>query len=391
MCEPYLDADSLNASVQEETFQEYLKKICFDHHVGSSKIIAEKHPRHQFSFFFMGLGGTLLCFIGLLVNLLSLVHLHSYKPRIGEKVIYIAALVVWDCLLLTNGWMSLSLSVLIGKGQLKTSGVFVRTYNFTQAFMHVALTGVVWTTVLLTIERYVTVTRPLWERKGRTKRAYRLVVAAAVAAFAFNVPRFFEVQKSVCCDMHLNIPITEVKRADFALPGTPYFTYYRLMGKAMLIALIPFLILTTLTYLIVRKVKKWDQMFGGRDSVCSTSMLEVGGRRQSRMPHVKFQRQLSRVLSFALVKFLVCHSPCVVCDIAEFVLFRNTETDDNHWFFSYLIDGGNFLVLLHSASTGAFLLAFSRRTFAKKRHELVSRYQSQPSKQDENDECEEIC
>lgn len=63
-----------------------------------------------------------------------------------------------------------------------------------------ALSGSVYTTVALTVERYISVVVPFFRQRHNLK-AWVFIVPVAIFVIAYSIPRFFEVETVYVCEV----------------------------------------------------------------------------------------------------------------------------------------------------------------------------------------------
>ena len=150
-----------------------------------------------FNFAFNGVLIGSLCLAGLVGNLVSLMVLQRDRcNRVAGFLLQ--ALAVADCAVLVISLLACTLFLGIIP-YFSASDRIVRTLRpymvkFVQPLAYMSQTATIWTTVLLSINRYIGICKPfdapVW---CSIQKAMAQVIAVAVFAIGFNLPRFFPV------------------------------------------------------------------------------------------------------------------------------------------------------------------------------------------------------
>eukprot|EP00093_Oithona_nana_P000464 00464.XXX_1809_2641_1 [CDS] Oithona nana genome sequencing. len=196
--------------------------------------------------------------------------------------------------------------------------------NWIHPFSQIALSGVIYSTVGITIERY------LMTCKSRSLDKYPLgAVISILVAFViiFNIPRFFEM---------------EVESHDVLVTGQDlrlhpiYIQVYVVWIQFIVNCLVPFSILLILNILVLKKCIKMNQMLE----------LEFVSSSESRLEKSVFLAKFSLLVVFM---FMICYSVRWIVMIHEVYLLHSSK--------DVVTDMPQWIILTHAVST--ILLAFN--------------------------------
>ena len=109
----------------------------------------------------------------------------------------------------------------------------------------ISRTGSVYLTVSVTLERYFAIVRPL--APFRIKKY--LLIMAITLAIAYNIPRFFELERDVFPLTNETMVVgTELRRNEI------YNTYYLFWSKIIILEMIPYFTIVILNALIIKQI-----------------------------------------------------------------------------------------------------------------------------------------
>ena len=158
---------------------------------------------------------------------------------------------------------------------------------------HIAMTGSIYFTMAITIERYVTVCHPFY-RVSHSWPTKRLVLFLVAFTILYNIPIFFELETKKLVSGRYIVKPTRMRANQY------YYQIYLMWLTLLLMSIGPFVLLVTLNALIVRELVR---------SANHLPVIVVSG---PRLEHALNQRRREIVLakvSLAIVfVFILCHS-----------------------------------------------------------------------------------
>lgn len=165
---------------------------------------------------------------------------------------YFIGLVVFDLFVLSGTWLLISWKI-FNLPPMFGSHVYAIYTGF--IVTSPAVTACIWCTVLITTERYLSLCHPLLHRRIRPHSASQIygLVTIAVAAILYRIPKWFELHIAECTDENDQsiIPVLWPTRL---LQNPQYMIGYRVVGSLVFHSVGPFLLLTVMSVLIVRKL-----------------------------------------------------------------------------------------------------------------------------------------
>lgn len=193
----------------------------------------------------------------------------------------------------------------------------------------ISQTGSVWTTCLITAERYFAIAHPLRALTLSTKkRAFWSCLVMTIIAVLYNVPRFFEV--TIVRNEH-DKPI--IRPADFRYDALYYWAYH-VCVYFLLLYIVPLSLLITLNYYLYVAIKK-----ATRD-------------RSSLTRHQESELNIASMLVILVAVFCACNLPAFVVNIFE--VFRPP-------YLSQIILFSNFLVCFNSSINFVIYCTFGKK------------------------------
>ncbi|XP_074663049.1 FMRFamide receptor-like [Tubulanus polymorphus] len=287
----------------------------------------------------------LLCAIGFVGNLLSFIVLWKDRSQSTTNFL-LQALAIADTLLLIDCIMVMTLrSIYPYLGILKSyyqSMPYMMPYLWPFAMMAQTITN--WLVILVTIERYIVVCKPLralrWCTKQKAKRGVTLVT---VLALIYNIPRFFEFEVVLYTDICTNV--THAICEPTALRVDLIFTIsYRIISYFLLIAVGPVVILVILNFKLIRALHKAQ-----RERILLTRSRSTKGQQS--------QAGNTTVIVAVVTQFIICQMPALVHQILEW-----SHLPINKTALSYSVTFSNMLVAFNS-STNFFIYCLFGRKF----------------------------
>ena len=235
----------------------------------------------------------ILCVIGLIGNILSMVVLRCDRER-REALLLLQSLAVADSLYLLTAILKYPVHYLV-----RDPDVALQVELTAVPLLKSAQTICIWTMVLVTVDRYVYVCIPLRARNffnPKTRRIFSVVIF--IAGLLYNAPRFFD-----SCIMTIYYPCTGLRKSirvytPFFNRSKLYFDLYMSFMYLILLYIGPLTVLIVLNvkliYAIIRSRRRHRQL--------AVPMVRHGG-------HPNSEANATFVLVIIIMVFLLCETP----------------------------------------------------------------------------------
>ncbi|XP_041357840.1 FMRFamide receptor-like [Gigantopelta aegis] len=210
-----------------------------------------------------GFGIAGLCFItfGIVANIIAIVVLRQKPMRcLGTKLLVCLAFV--DILLLLLNGFRCADDLLVGKVARKT---IQQLTNVTYPLFMTVYMAEIYMTSLITVQRYVSVSKPLAAKRLMSERRLVIIVAVLGAwCVIFNIPQWVVFHPVIYYNTDMNM--TWIRHATYVMPNNGFFyktTFYEIIYLGYLGFIFRFLIpmaaMFIFNILIVRIVKQHTQ------------------------------------------------------------------------------------------------------------------------------------
>jgi len=254
---------------------------------------------------------------GLLGNLLSMAILRS--PNIDMKVTFREVLTmgaVFDTVFLACVTVAFALPLL---SEYWRDWLHPYLFPLFLPILQISLSGSVWSTVSVTVERYLTVVHPLTRYSQMKSMVYILPVV--LLTLVWNIPRFWELDT---CFLTKNVTIggvTTNNTTEIEMPvlcptalrvDRSYTRDYILIANFVAMLAVPFLLITTLNFRLFKTIKT----SGLRDH--NTSERE------------RRERNIASLLILISCIFCACHLLRLILNVYEgFLVVLHGEVESN--------------------------------------------------------------
>ena len=240
------------------------------------------------------IGGTAIAAVGLLCNCISIVVLANFRQKSSAPFLLICLEVV-DCALLLSEMMLETLGTL-SQAKLLTDSYrdFIRPiYVVMYPVPHIAQTGTTMMTVLITVERYIAVAKPLLASTVCSKTwARRAVLVILGWSSLFHVPLYLAYSHDERWDPAINASRIVFHRT--TLGESQFYNYWFVVWINLTFEfLIPFLLLVVFNVLTIRALR-------ASESLAAQSVTGAGSRRSAR------EGRLTGMVIAVTVIFFVC-------------------------------------------------------------------------------------
>ncbi|XP_054722361.1 FMRFamide receptor-like [Uloborus diversus] len=255
----------------------------------------------MFEFITEGVVLTVLGVMGILGNIISLIILS--KPEMRASVnCGLQGLAFFDTIVLISSVTMLGLHKLGYKMFILyryTFEIFPFVVMVAYPIGLIAQTGSVWTTVGVTVERYVAVCHPLKARFLCTYRRARVFnILIVVFAVCYNIPRFWEIDVREVLDPYTNTSGYVARPSEFRMNKLYYKVYY-IWLYLFVMYFIPFLTLAVLNIFIWKAVQHANK---DRQRLTRREEKEIG---------------LAMMLICVVAIFFVCNILALLINILE--------------------------------------------------------------------------
>ncbi|XP_076452254.1 FMRFamide receptor-like [Babylonia areolata] len=221
------------------------------------------------------IGGTAIACFGLLCNSISIVVLANFRQRSSAPFLLICLEVVDSVLLFSE--MILETLATLSQADLLTDSYrdYIRpVYVLTYPVPHIAQTGTTLLTVLITLERYIAVAKPLLASRVCSRTwARRTVLVIALWSVLFHVPLYM----AYTHHYHLH-PATNTTKIVFQrteLGRSHFYNYWFIVWINLVFEfLLPFVLIVVFNVLMLRALR-------ASHSLTSTSG-KVGGKAKAK-------------------------------------------------------------------------------------------------------------
>ena len=259
-------------------------------------------------FWISGISLVIIVFFGVMGNISCLLVL---VQRLFRKKIF------YNLLMVMAGFDTLfivSYGVKIGYQSMACRENFIKEVGrITYLFLNVGLTGSIYTTVAVSIERYLNICSPSYHKQCYN-RIWIYIIFILIVTLTFNVPIFFE--------YHYHILNGTLVAEEFSwAKSETYKTYYHLWAALFIDSIIPFLALLLLNGAILIRLNR----------SCREKLDLTKSNDDSR-------KTSTRILFSIVGLFMICHTPCVVWKVLWHLGCINcttTEVSDfrRKWYF----------------------------------------------------------
>uniref|UniRef100_A0A914ZKY6 G-protein coupled receptors family 1 profile domain-containing protein n=1 Tax=Parascaris univalens TaxID=6257 RepID=A0A914ZKY6_PARUN len=310
----------------------------------------EPHNYLEVKFFLTSVTGSLIGLFGIFGNVSTVLILTRPSMR-NPNNLFLTALAIFDSCLLVTAFFIYGMEYIIEYTQALDLYVAWLTYlRFAFALSHISQTGSVYTTVSVTVERYMAVCYPKSSKKYCTSRGSALsVLCVTCFSIIFNSTKFFELEisrNSVCADgtnwqSFLLLPS--------GLAQNPlYGQIYALWLTNLVMVFFPFLTLLVLNSIIAYTIRK------------SLQKVKYKQRFQSRSVLKEKSREATIVLIVIVCIFLLCNVWGFVLTLLEQILDRRWLEVEHHLFYTFSREAINLLAIINSSINFVIYLIFGK-------------------------------
>ncbi|KAL4226793.1 obsolete signal transducer [Mactra antiquata] len=286
------------------------------------------------NYYLMGIGGTTLCAVGIVCNILSVIVL-TRRVMNSSTYSYLAALAVCDTLAL---FLTMVMNLLSEDTTYPVKGAIDWTkpaYALLFPYLHPAAVTFqvtsIWLTLAFTVDRYIMICHPFKaERMCSTGRARKVIIGIYILGMVFNIPRFLEYKSSSIPVPSANGDVKTLLLVEYTSIGNNQL-FIDIVHSYMyltFVCVIPFLtlaILNTFLMYAVHMSKKNARLINAKEKKRNdTTVMLIG----------------------VIILFLVCQGPALISRMVYAIdIQRATASMTYH----KVNEVGNFLVIVNSA------------------------------------------
>ena len=281
-----------------------------------------------------------LCLLGLTGNILSIITLQRDR---GNRVanILLQALALADNALLFVSLLVLSVSwgsLLYVNANYTFQMMSPYLFKYVQPIGYMTKTCAIWMTVLLAINRYIVIKKPLQAQRICTIGKARLqILVVVICSILCNIPRFFRARIIWTTKDNSTMPGLEETNLG---KGTLFHIIYTNVLYTLLVIVLPLFILVFMNVSLILELKKMRHQRNKMSANCKLTDTNI-----------------TLVMCIIIVIFIACHTPDrILQGIRSFS--HKAETWDSYCYLSAIC---TLLIIINSSSN--FLVYF----FVRKR------------------------
>ena len=276
--------------------------------------------------------GTFVCIVGFVGNILSVIVLRRDRDKKNTTTWLLQALAVADSLYLFASIFIQTLQTL--KSDTNWWPAFKRMYPRARSFIwpiaSMFQTTTVWIILVITVDRYLAVTRPFsaYTKKRQHMKAY--VALVCLVAALYNIPRFFEREVITVYKECINTSEYHVVHTPFRLDRT-YFMVYHVILHCICRSVGPLAIVLILNIGLIREFKRAQK---ARNHMTGKAV---------------HQRSITLMVTAVVTVFIVCELPDALLRIVAVIQHdhpKDQKFDDNLLYLNVI---SNSLLTLNSA------------------------------------------
>lgn len=328
----YINSLNLNISFNLSLFYSEDNQSDWDENSTVMVPYDKKHDMALLNYYLMGIGGTTVCCIGIVCNILSVVVL-TRRVMNSSTYSYLSALAACDTLALFFTLILYSEDTKYPKeGQLKWAEP---TYAYLFPFVHPAAVMFqvtsIWLTLAFTVDRFIMICHPFKaEKMCKVSRARKVIVSIYIFGILFNIPRFFEYRTAETLVPTLDNGFEKRAVIRYTAVGLNKLFVELVHSYCYLIFVcgIPFVTLCVLNSFLIYAVhmsrKKGRQINAKERKRNDTTVMLIG----------------------VVVIFLICQGPALIARMVYAIDMTYAMTSVT---FQIINEVGNFLVIINSA------------------------------------------
>jgi hypothetical protein len=272
------------------------------------------------SLVFEGVILSIIGCLGLIGNGMAISYFGNPKRRRQTFYGLMLVLAILDLLLIISCFFVFSLPTISEK--YKTSPVWHYTVLWVLPVAQICFTGNTFLTIAVSVERYLTICRPLYHR-AHSWNAPIYFIPILCFSVIYNIPKFFELKwaDSNNNNTHIN-DSTELKNnivpTDMRT-NQIYFQVYFVWCNFIVNGIIPFILLITLNILILNQLRVYSGAATAKSKDGNSELIQPRIHQHGLDERRQAQVHMAKVSIIIVAIFVVCHSIKWVPNIYEMI------------------------------------------------------------------------
>lgn len=319
---------------------------------GSSSVFDQMSQQerscHVYDFLMEAMLMGVLCLLGFGGNTLSMICLSKDRSKTATPFLLISLEAADTCFLLTVLVLRVltSLHLYTGPGQRPIDAIIPYLSKYVFPLALIAMTATIYLTILVTVNRYISVCKPYQALDlCSVKQARRHVVVTVVLCVLYNLPRFFE--KNLTFDVHPDTNTTYVREVISPMARSPI---YQILYANVLYCLVMFLI--PLIALIILNLKLIKALSENKRKRALMQSSDHGSSRS--------EEDITLTLIIVVLVFLFTQTPALVTQLLQtFLPARCKECPSAFFYYERVSD----LLVVFNSSINFLIYCFCSRRF----------------------------
>uniref|UniRef100_A0AC35FYU6 G-protein coupled receptors family 1 profile domain-containing protein n=1 Tax=Panagrolaimus sp. PS1159 TaxID=55785 RepID=A0AC35FYU6_9BILA len=219
----------------------------------------EPHDFLEIKFFMVSVIGTLIGLFGIFGNISTVIILTRPSMRSPNNM-FLTALAIFDSCLIITAFSIYGIEYIIEYFEALNLYIAWLTYlRFAFALSHISQTGSVYTTLAVSLERFLAVCYPRYSKQFCTSRfAAFTILGVTCFSILFNSTKFFELEvfrNDLCAEKGINWQAYILLPSELS-KNSMYGKIYSLYMTQIIMVFLPFLMLLILNSIIAYTIKK---------------------------------------------------------------------------------------------------------------------------------------
>ena len=273
------------------------------------------------SLIFEGVILSIIGCLGLLGNVMAISYFGNPTRRRQTFYGLMLVLATLDLLLIVSCFFVFSLPTI--SETYKTSPVWHYTVLWVLPVAQICFTGNTYLTVAVSVERYLTICRPLYHRAHSWNAPIYFIPILSFSVI-YNIPKFFELKWADSIgnntahindssELKNNIVPTDMRTDPI------YFQVYYVWCNFITNGIIPFIVLITLNILILNQLKIYSGAATAKNEGGNSELIQPRIHQHGLDERRQAQVHMAKVSIIIVAIFVVCHSIKWVPNIYEMI------------------------------------------------------------------------